>query len=347
MREHPEYSHVEQLHGERTDMYYMPQTSPFPKELKVEAFVADKVIDLLDQKDDRPWFGFVSFVGPHPPFTPPIPYNRMYNPDSMTNPVVGQPETDLMDEQLVWMNRLIWADEINDFLARGAKSRYYGQISFIDACIGRILDKVESMDDPDNVLICFFSDHGDHLGDHRSWQKESYYEQATHIPFLLSLPKRYEGNTQCESLVCLTDLFAIATAVSGDCETRDGNNIIGMLDGTVLPRDFLFACYGRPGTPLFKFMVRFGEYKYIFISNGNRRQLFNLKNDPNELNNLADIEVEKLNELHETAHGYAYRQGLYQAFDGDNFKIYPYTQRPFERINQMSYDLGVTDFTVN
>jgi arylsulfatase len=347
MREHPEYSHVEQLHGERTDMYYMPQTSPFPKELKVEAFVADKVIELMDQKDNRPWFGFVSFVGPHPPFTPPIPYNRMYNPDSMTNPIVGEPETDLMDEQLVWMNRLIWADEINDFLARGAKSRYYGQISFIDECIGRILDKVESMDDPDNVLICFFSDHGDHLGDHRSWQKESYFEQAAHIPFLLSLPKCYQGNTRCESLVCLTDLFAIATAVSGDCETRDGNDIIGMLDGIVLPRGFLFACYGRPGTPLFKFMVRCGDYKYIFMSNGNRRQLFNLKNDPNELKNLADIEVGKLYELHETARGYAHRQGLYQAFDGDDFKIYPYTQRPFERINQMSYDLGVTDFTVN
>lgn len=345
--EHPEFSHIEQLHGERTDMYYIPQTSPFPKELKVEAFTADRVIELMDAGDGRPWFGFVSFVGPHPPFAPPVPYNRMYNPDSMTDPVVGDAQTDLMDEQLIWMNHIIWADEINDFMARGAKARYYGMISYIDECIGRILDKVESMEDPDNVMICFFSDHGDHLGDHRSWQKESYFEQAAHIPFLLSWPKHFDGNSRNGDLVCLTDLFAIATAAAGDCEPRDGMDIIGMLDGAVLPRPFLFACYGRPGTSLFKFMIRSGDYKYIFISNGNRCQLFNLRRDPFELVNLADIEPDKLDELHEIARHHAQRQGLLQAFDGEDFKIFPYIQRPLFRINQMAGDLGVSDFTVS
>ncbi|MHB8962312.1 MAG: sulfatase family protein [Saccharofermentanales bacterium] len=346
-REHPEFSHIEQLHGERTDMYYMPQTSPFPKELKVEAFAADRAIELMDTADDRPWFGFVSFVGPHPPFSPPIPYNRMYNPDCMPDPVVGDALTDLMDEQLTWMNRIIWADEINDFLARGAKARYYGMISYIDDCIGRILDKVEGMQDPGNVLICFFSDHGDHLGDHRSWQKESYFEQSAHIPFLLSWPKRIVGDIRIESLTCLTDLFAVATAASGDCEPRDGLDILGMLEGAVQPRTFLFACYGRPGTFMFKFMVRSGDYKYIFMSNGNRRQLFNLRSDPAELKNLADAEPDKVDELHGIAKLHADRRGLHQAFDGEDFRIFPYTARPLFRINQMAGDLGVKDFTVS
>lgn len=346
MSQHPEYSHIEQLHGERTEMYYIPQTSPFPKELKSEAFVADRAVELMGVEDQRPWFGFVSFIGPHPPFAPPIPYNRMYDPDGMQNPVVGTPENDLMDEQLLFMNHLIWADEINDFLARGAKSRYYGLISYIDDCIGKILDRVEVMSDPDNVLIAFFSDHGDLLGDHRSWQKESYFEQAAHIPFLLSWPKRLKKDMRDDHLVCLTDLFAVATAASGACETRDGQDILGILDGVVPPRDFLFACYGRPGTPLFKFMVRRGDYKYIFMSNGGRRQLFNLKNDPNELENLAETETETLRELHGIALGYARRPGLYPAFEAEDFKIFPYVERPMERINQMAFDLGVTDFAV-
>jgi arylsulfatase len=346
-REHPEFSHIEQLHGERTDMYYMPQTSPFPKELKVEAFAADRTIELMDAGDGRPWFGFVSFVGPHPPFSPPVPYNRMYNPDFMKNPVVGDPQTDHMDEQLPWMNHLIWADEINDFLTRGAKARYYGMISYIDECIGCILDKVESLEDPDNVLICFFSDHGDHLGDHRSWQKESYFEQSAHIPFLLSWPRRFDGDIRNDALVCLTDLFAIATAASGDCEPRDGTDVLGMLEGTVDPRAFLFACYGRPGTPLFKFMVRSGDYKYIFLSNGDRRQLFDLRSDPSELNNLADAEPERVSGLHETARIHAHRQGLLQAFDGKDFRVFPYTARPLFRINQMAGDLGISDFAIS
>lgn len=65
-REHPEFHFVEQLNGERTEMYYMPQTSPFPAELTSEAYVADQAIRLMNREDPRPWFGFVSFGGPPP-----------------------------------------------------------------------------------------------------------------------------------------------------------------------------------------------------------------------------------------------------------------------------------------
>lgn len=97
----------------------------------------------MNQPDPRPWFGFVSFVGPHPPCAPPVPYNRMYNPDIISNPVKGDLETDQMDEQIRFMNYAIWADEINDFGARSVKARYYGEISYIDHCLGRILDAVD------------------------------------------------------------------------------------------------------------------------------------------------------------------------------------------------------------
>ena len=44
------------------------------------------------------YFGFVSFVGPHPPIAPPLPFNRLYDPDKMPNPVCGEKATDHMDE---------------------------------------------------------------------------------------------------------------------------------------------------------------------------------------------------------------------------------------------------------
>ena len=53
---------------------------------------------------------------------------------------------------------------------------------------------------------------GDHLGDHGAWQKESFFEPATHIPFLLSWPARLPADVRRNELVCLTDLFGIATS---------------------------------------------------------------------------------------------------------------------------------------
>jgi choline-sulfatase len=148
--QHPEYRHVEQLHGERTNMYYVPQLSPLPVELTMEAWAADRAIEQISVEDERPFFGFVSFIGPHPPCAPPIPFNRMYDPDRMPDPILGDPELDWMDERIPWNNYFIYAEEISVAQARNLRSRYYGEISFIDACIGRILDALEQRLDAEN-----------------------------------------------------------------------------------------------------------------------------------------------------------------------------------------------------
>ena len=214
-KEHPEYDFVEALMGERTEMYYVPQMSPLPAHLNVEAWAADRAVEQINAADNSPYFGFVSFVGPHPPLAPPLPYNRMYDPDRMPNPISGDIALDHMDEQIPAMNHAIWADDINDSWARMCKARYYGEITFIDQCLGRILDAVESGPDPDNTMICFFSDHGEHLGDHHAWQKESFFEASTRIPFLLSWPGQLRAGATDNSLVALEDLFGIATSAAG------------------------------------------------------------------------------------------------------------------------------------
>lgn len=347
MREHPEYNHIQQLHGERTNMYYFPQLSPFPPRLTVEGFVADRVVEKLDSfRDERPYFCFVSFVGPHPPCAPPVPYNLLYDPDQMPNPAPSDPEIDAMDEQIPWMNHVIWADEINNFQARNLRSRYLAEITYIDDCIGKILDAVEKRPDADNTLIVFCADHGDHLGDHHAWQKESYFEQSARIPFLLSWPAKYPGGTTCHDLVCLTDLFGVATAASGEEELRDGASVLGPLNGTARPREALFACYGRPGTRLFKAMVRKGDWKYIFLSNGGREQLFNLKDDPGEtrLENQAQPEI--LQEMRDLLADWMHRPGLQAGLDETGKPIcHEFKARPKFRIRQFDASSGVKEFT--
>lgn len=298
---HPHFDFIEARHGERTEMYYMPQTSPVPAEITVEAFVADRAIEQIRADESRPYFGLVSFIGPHPPFAPPIPYNRMYDPDKMTDPVCGDIKVDHMDDQIPWMNYAVWAEQISPSRARVLKARYYGEISYIDQCIGRILDAVQAGPDPDNTLICFFADHGDHFGNHHAWQKESFFEDACHIPFLLSWPAAISANTRCEELISLTDLFAIATGAAGGCQPREGIDVLRMLKTGAGKREYLFGYYGKPGTIDFKIMVRDKRWKYIFMANGGREQLFDLLNDPEELRLVNSCEPDTLKRLRAAA----------------------------------------------
>ena len=341
-REHPEYAHIDQLHGERTNMYYVPQMSPLPAELTVESFVADKAVEQLRVEDERPYFGYVSFVGPHPPCAPPAPFHLLYDPDVMPDAYRGEAETDHMDEQIPFMNYLIWADDMSGFMVRNLRSRYYAEITYIDQCIGRILDAVEARPDADNTLICFFSDHGDHLGDHNAWQKESFFEQACKIPFLLSAPGLLPADVRSDRLVCLSDLFAIATSAAGHCEKRDG---VDVLAGE--RRETVWGVYGRPGTPRFKIMLRQGDYKYIYLANGGREQLFCLRDDPKELRNLAGTEQSLLSCMRRQSAAYCRRPGLMPACAGSGLLAFPYEQRRRIRIHQFEFSKKIEDFAVS
>jgi len=346
-KHHPEYDHVEQLHGERTEMYYMPQANPLPPELNVESYVADRVVDQLgtDADDGRPYFGFVSFIGPHPPLAPPIPFNRIYDPDRMPEPVVGRIEEDHLDEQIPHMNELIWADEPDPLRIGACRARYFGEITYIDWCLGKILDAVEARDDADNTLIVFYSDHGEGLGDHHAWQKETFFEQSTKVPLLVSWPAKLPANERREELACLTDLFAIVTKAGGQLHEREGHDQLGMLLGETEPRDQIVGWFNAPGELAFKMMVRTGPWKYIHIANGGREQLFHIEQDPWELTNLASTETQVLEEMRRRARQACDRPGAKAALDKNGKLItHAFKRRPVQRIHQMASHLGVKGF---
>jgi len=242
------------------------------------------------------------------------------------------------------MNYAIWAEDINDPHARVLKARYYGEISYIDQCLGRILDAVDARPDADNTVICFFADHGDHLGDHHAWQKESYFEGACHVPFLVSWPKRLPGDVRREELACLTDLFGIATTAAGRPELREGADVLGMLTGKAKPREHVIGYYGAPGTPRFKVMVRRDAWKYIFMANGGREQLFNLSEDPDELHQRIDDKPDVAADLRELAVKAVGRPNANRALDGKALRTFSFKRRPDKRIYQFSRSRGVTGF---
>jgi arylsulfatase len=344
---HPEFNFIEHLVGERTEMYYMPQMSPMPASVTVEGWAATQAIAQIGRRDNQPYFGFVSFVGPHPPFAPPIPFNRLYDPDRMPDPIGGSLENDFLDEQLPWMNYAIWAEDIAAPHARVLKARYYGEITYIDSCIGRILDAVEQRGDAENTVICFFADHGDHLGDHHAWQKESYFEASCHVPFLVSWPARLPAGQVRDDLASHTDIFGVVTGAAGHQQLREGIDLLGLASGTPQHRTDFFGYYSHPGSRQFKVMVRSGDWKYIFMANGSREQLFDVRDDPNELTNLAESRREIKQQMYGKAVGACLRPELSAAMDGHDLRKFPFEARPVRRIHQFDQSRGVRGFPNN
>ena len=344
-REHPAFDFLEQPFGERTEMFYLPQRSPLPAELGAEWWTAERAVEeIAKSNDSRPFFGFISFVGPHPPLAPPIPFNRMYDPDRMPDIVLGKVEEDHLDEEIPFMRHSIWADAINPALARIVKTRYYGEISYLDRCLGEVLDAVEARPNPGNILICFFSDHGDLLGDHHGWQKQNFFEAACRVPLLLSWPAVLPAGAVRNELISLADLFGIATEAAGECDAREGINILKMLRGECASREYLIGMVQAPGSHDFKLMVVTDEWKYIFMANGGREQLFNLKRDRNELSNCVGSASKVRNELNALAVQACRRPAAEAALDGEKLRVFAFRERPRTRIYQFDRSRGVTGF---
>ena len=249
-----------------------------------------------------------------------------------------------MDEELPFMRHAIWAEAINPALTKIVKARYYGEITYLDYCLGRILDAIEARPDSENVFICFFSDHGDLLGDHHGWQKQNFFEAACRVPLLLSWPATLPAGAVRNELISLADLFGIATGAAGACEVREGIDVLKMLRGECAPRDHLVGLVETPGSHDFKVMVVTDQWKYIFMANGGREQLFSRKTNPNELSNCINSLSQIRDDLYALAVQACRVPGAFDALDGDKFRSFPFRQRKPTRIYQFDRSRGVSGF---
>jgi choline-sulfatase len=102
--------------------------------------------------------------------------------------------------------------------------------------------------------------------------------------------------------------------------------------------------YGEPGTPHFKIMVRDDTWKYIYMANGGRRQLFNLVEDPDELDNRASARPDVVRILHTTATRVCDVPGASDALAGNDLRSFPYRARERRRIAQFDRSRGVEGF---
>ena len=159
---------------------------------------AETIRRLQAAKDrDQPFFIVAGFARPHLPFSAPKKYWDLYDADDFTlatNPdlPVGSPNVAHKRGGEI-RNYFPVPDKndpaaIGDEIARKLIHGYYASASYVDAQIGKVLDELNSSGQAKNTIIVLWGDHGFHLGDLGIWTKHTNYEQANHIPILISAP---------------------------------------------------------------------------------------------------------------------------------------------------------------
>jgi hypothetical protein len=151
--------------------------------------VVDAALRWLDARRGQPQFLFVHTMDPHVPYTPPPPFNQMYEP----HPAPGHPGSDPRDGMTDPLDR-------ERFIAQ-----YDGEIAYGDRELGRFIDGLKARGLYDQALIVFVSDHGEEFFDHAQWlHGRSVFDEVVHVPLIVKFPGgRHRGQRVAQQVQTL------------------------------------------------------------------------------------------------------------------------------------------------
>jgi choline-sulfatase len=275
--------------------------SDLPTHCWQDTFFADQTVQFLEQQrdSDKPFLLFSSYFKPHTPLNPIREFYDLYDPNALqlperrNNALQGG-----FEGHLIRAKERGWYEQSDDDL-RKSLAGYYGNITQVDACIGRVIDTLERHGLADNTIIVYTSDHGEMAGAHRMWTKHVMFDQAVNVPLLIHLPGESNATTH-DDLVAHVDLYPTLARLAG-LELPDavhGRSFAGLVNNDEYSeRDYVFAEYNfcrnvftsdnrYVGKPPIR-MVRSKEWKLNQLDWA-KDELYDLKNDPGEHHNLID-----------------------------------------------------------
>ena len=254
--------------------------------------IKDDALDFLKKADseEAPFFMYLAFNAPHDPRQSPqsfldryplntIPLPENWLPEYPFKDAIGNPKT-LRDEALAPFPRTPYAIKTHI-------KEYYAIISHLDEQIGKILDSLEASGKADNTYIFFTSDHGLSVGKHGLLGKQSMFDHSIRVPLIITGPAIPRGKS-IDHEIYLQDIMA-TTLELGDVSTPDSIDF----------KSFLNLAKGKDKKPLYpegiygaymnyQRMIRKDNFKLLVYPKINKVLLFDLKNDPHEMNDLSN-----------------------------------------------------------
>ena len=279
-----------------------------PEAFHYDTWIAERTNALLEQyhRNDENFFLWASFFDPHPPYLVPEPWDTMYDPAALTVPSVVEGEHDnnpphfqMTQTQKPDFSALRESGQgIHGFHShlhnRDAMAKniaiYYAMISLMDKYIGAILDKLDALGLAGNTLVVFTSDHGHFFGQHGLTAKGAFhYEDLIKVPFLVRYPGRTPAGVRSNAIQSLVDLAPSFLSVAGIDIPRTMTGIdqkaVWFGESQKAREHAIVENRHEPTTIHVKTYVN-ERYKLTVYYNRDYGELFDLQNDPNELNNL-------------------------------------------------------------
>lgn len=262
--------------------------SLLPPEYNYESWLADRCIDLLRKYREQNFMITWSVSPPHAPWMVPDPFYSMYDPDKIKLPDNWSEIPEAYKDSSAGH----FSAEMGEKRIREMLRCYYGQVSMMDWCIGRILQGLKRHGLEENTLVVYTSDHGDMNGGHGMICKSlpGYYEEIVHTPLIIRYPGRIKPGRVVRTHAHSVDFMPTFLDYAGVKPPKEcqGVSLRPLIEGRTKDDDRPGFCergLGRENTGWSR-MVRTKEWKYACFAGG-RRELFNLAKDPGELTNLA------------------------------------------------------------
>ncbi|MBL7077796.1 MAG: sulfatase-like hydrolase/transferase [Kiritimatiellae bacterium] len=254
---------------------------------------------------DDPFFMYISFMAPHDPRSMPEEFLKLYDPEQITLP------ENYMDEHPFDFGVRTIRDEVlapyprTPELVRQHLAEYYAMITHLDHEVGRVMQAVEEKGESENTIFVFAGDNGLAVGQHGLFGKQNHYEHSIRVPLIFAGPGIPTGERR-ETYAYLLDIFPTLCDMLG-VETPasvEGQSLLPCIkDATETNRESLYFAY----TDMLR-SVKDDRYKLVeYIHDGqNTTQLFDLLEDPAEINSLVDLpeHAERIAGLREQLHAF-------------------------------------------
>jgi choline-sulfatase len=241
----------------------------------------------------------VGFMLPHQPFVARREDYELYE-GRVPMPRTPEPFGEHLHPHIrAWREACGIAEVPDDEILR-ARAAYWALVTRMDVMIGQILEALERNGLAENTLVVYTSDHGEQVGEHGLWWKQTFYEDSARVPAILRWPGRLPENTRSPRVCSALDLNATMLDAL-DCPPlahSRGRSLLSVLDDPAAPwEDVAFSefCLDQAGAGgpfaeagVVQRMVRRGDWKLNYYD-GQPSQLFHLADDPRETNDrIAD-----------------------------------------------------------
>ncbi|MDO6444171.1 sulfatase-like hydrolase/transferase [Colwellia sp. 1_MG-2023] len=281
-------------HGEKHE-YWMTLPGDYEDTNAYKKVVHGKAMIKQAAKDERPFFGVVSFNQPHPAYRVPEPYASMFNPTELVLPknhLAERINKPLAQGGIWWP----WHDvgHMTDLDWRKSRAYYYGAIAMVDRIVGELIQTAKDEGIYDSLRIVLLGDQGSMLGEHGLYDKGPYaYDELMRMPLLIRDPsvEAKVVNRQV-SMLDITPTLAHWMGLKPDGDV-DGRSLIPLMkegDKADEGRDdvALYAYEWYNGSWFGIRAIRTPKMKFVWNPGDSRDELYDLQNDPYEMNNLID-----------------------------------------------------------